>query len=91
MAEQVLNQTPLSAWHHSHGGEKVSDDSASRDLQACSAAGLLLPIGDKRGRSYVAADTLTAAWTEIWGRRPAPAEEDPYAVAREARRSQPAG
>lgn len=72
-------------------GEKISDDSASRDLQACSAAGLLLPIGDKRGRSYVAADTLTAAWTEIRGQRPAPAEEDPYAVAREAGRSQPAG
>ena len=60
-------------------------------IQALSAAGLLLPIGDKRGRSYVAADTLTAAWTEIRGQRPAPAEEDPYAVARVAGRSQPSG
>ena len=72
-------------------GETISDDSASRDLKACSAAGLLLPVGDKRGRSYVASGTLAAAWAEIRGQRPVPAEEDPYAIVREAGRSQPAG
>ncbi|WP_243695469.1 Fic family protein [Agromyces protaetiae] len=38
--------------------EAVSEQTATRDLAALADAGLLLPQGDKRGRTYIAGDTL---------------------------------
>jgi Fic family protein len=72
-------------------GEAVSDDTASRDLRACSDAGLLSATGEKRGRSYRASETLAAAWAEIRRQRPDPGNEDPYAIARGLGRARPPG
>jgi Fic family protein len=46
-------------------GESIAELTASRDLRALVNAGLLLPIGDTRGRYYMAADELKAEWSRI--------------------------
>jgi Fic family protein len=43
----------------------VSEVVASRDLKQLCEAGLLLPVGEKRGRHYVAADSLKAIRDEV--------------------------
>lgn len=60
--------------------ETISDETATRDLRALSAAGLLQPIGEKRGRSYEATQDLREVWQRIRAQRRASAEEDPYAL-----------
>lgn len=62
-------------------GDEITDDSATRDLRALSAAGLLDPHGEKRGRTYLATPQLRAAWEEIRSHRPAPVVDDPYELA----------
>lgn len=59
-------------------GEGVKEQTASRDLTALTAAGLLQAKGDRRGRSYVASDTvLEIARTS--GLRYAWRDYDPFA------------
>lgn len=63
-------------------GEPVTTLTASRDLRAITDAGLFTPIGDTRGRYYVATATLTDEWGKIrskWPRRPE--VDDPFAIA----------
>ncbi len=63
-------------------GETIADLTASRDLRAIVNAGLFEPIGDTRGRYYVASDALRAEWERIrskWPRRPE--TDDPFVIA----------
>lgn len=62
-------------------GDEITDDTATRDLRALSAAGLLDPHGEKRGRTYLATPLLRSVWEEIRGHRPAPVLDDPYELA----------
>lgn len=59
-------------------GEQISDDSATRELEALVDAGLLAPKGEKRGRTYLPTDDLRSAWSSIRAQRPPRPEEDPY-------------
>lgn len=63
-------------------GERVADLTASRDLRAIVNAGLFVPIGDTRGRYYLATDELKAEWEKIrgrWSKRPE--VDDPFEIA----------
>lgn len=51
-------------------GIEVAEHTASRDLRALVEAHLLVPKGERRGRLYVAAPTLRAAWEQVRGLRP---------------------
>lgn len=61
-------------------GETISDLTASRDLKAMVDAGLLTPVGEKRGRYYVAAPPLAEVWDRIRATRPPRDELDPFIV-----------
>lgn len=71
----------------SSAGETISDDTATRDLRALTKAGLLDPVGEKRGRHYQPSDQLREVWAGIRNLRPARGEDDPYQVVQG--RSQP--
>ena len=43
----------------------LSEGMASRDLAALVKAGLLIAVGDKRGRTYLPSDTLSEVWREV--------------------------
>ncbi|MBX3314527.1 MAG: hypothetical protein KF906_09425 [Actinobacteria bacterium] len=59
-------------------GEDITEATATRDLNAMTKAGLLVAIGEKRGRSYQPAIELAEAWRTITeGRRRRPLD-DPY-------------
>jgi hypothetical protein len=59
-------------------GEAINEAAATRDLQALVHAGLLEPVGERRGRPYRGSDRLRAAWQAIRAQRPAAAADDPY-------------
>ena len=63
-------------------GRPISDGMASRDLQAMVEAGLLTPIGDKRGRRYQSSKELADVWSQIRSARPTRDEADPYGAVR---------
>ncbi len=46
-------------------GETISDTMATRDLAAMVAAGLVAPVGEKRGRSYEPTPDLRALWDDV--------------------------
>lgn len=60
-------------------GDPISDGMASRDLQSMVRAGLLAPIGDKRGRSYRRSTELADVWDQVRAASPVPDNPDPYA------------
>ena len=60
-------------------GEPITEQTASRDLKALVDAGLLTPIGERRGRVYVATDDVCNEQAGIRSRRPARGADDPYA------------
>ena len=60
-------------------GEPISTGMASRDLQAMTKAGLLMPAGEKRGRRYRPSAELTDIWQQIRSNRPPLNAADPYA------------
>jgi Fic family protein len=62
-------------------GEQITDATATRDLGAMAKAGLLQPVGEKRGRSYQPTDELRTAWYSIRQSRPKRPDDDPYALA----------
>ena len=49
----------------SASGEQISDAVATRDLASMAAAGLLDPVGEKRGRHYLPSESLRALEHEI--------------------------
>lgn len=59
-------------------GDPISDDTATRDLKALADAGLLEPIGVKRGRYYLPTQHLRQIALDIRAQRPARAQDDPY-------------
>ena len=63
----------------SSSGEAITDATATRDLRAMAAAGLLEPQGEKRGRQYHPTVELRDVWESIRSQRPARGEDDPYA------------
>ncbi len=54
----------------SSSGEEISEAAAGRDLRLCVERGLLLALGEKRGRVYAATPELGAVWDAIKARRP---------------------
>lgn len=58
------------------GGE-ITNNTASRDLQAVAEAGLVVAHGERRGRYYTASDQLQQILKEIRTRKPVP-EADPF-------------
>lgn len=63
-------------------GESIADLTASRDLRALVNAGLFIPIGDTRGRYYVASEPLLAEWERIRAKWPrGPEADDPFKIA----------
>lgn len=66
-------------------GEEISEQTASRDLMSMASAGLLVPIGERRARYYLAGEAAREKWGEIRAARPPKAKDDPFAVVRERR------
>lgn len=62
----------------SSAGEEITDATATRDLGAMARAGLLTPVGEKRGRSYHPSDELSEVWRSIRQSRPQRGTDDPY-------------
>jgi Fic family protein len=69
-------------------GEPIPDQTASRDLRAIVTAGLFEPIGDTRGRYYVATEELTNAWLKVRAERPPRVTDDPFDVVESAKNEQ---
>ncbi len=63
----------------------VSELVASRDLRVLVEAGLLIPIGERRGRTYLASDHLKGIELSVRSARTRD-EPDPFVVAEAARR-----
>jgi Fic family protein len=59
-------------------GEAITDASATRDLRALVAAGVLELQGERRGRAYVPSGDLRAVWGAIRSQRPERPHDDPY-------------
>lgn len=70
-------------------GEEISELTASRDLRALVEAGLLLAVGEKRGRFYLPAEPISGIRDDIRRRRPPREDYDPFAVAQQRRRPAP--
>jgi Fic family protein len=66
-------------------GEEISDLTASRDLKAMVDVELLEAVGERRGRYYLAAETLTQLREDIRSRRQPETADDPFALVRERR------
>ena len=62
----------------SASGEQISEAMATRDLAAMASAGLLEPVGEKRGRHYLPSEPLRALEREIRDMQPARPVIDPY-------------
>jgi Fic family protein len=62
-------------------GEEISELTATRDLKAMVDAGLLQPVGERRGRHYIGKPILTDLQRRIRLDRPARDEYDPYTKA----------
>jgi Fic family protein len=62
-------------------GEEVSELTASRDLKALVNAGLFAPVGERRGRYYVADPSLEQVGQEIRAARPPRETVDPFELA----------
>jgi Fic family protein len=60
--------------------EEMSEQTASRDLRQLVAVGLLVPLGEKRGRFYVGSPELRAVRQEIVKRRHLRDDSDPFAA-----------
>jgi hypothetical protein len=64
-------------------GEEISELKASRELKAMVNVGLLQPVGERRGRHYVAESSLLEVQQQIHRKRPPRDEYDPYTRAAE--------
>ncbi|MDR1791787.1 MAG: Fic family protein [Propionibacteriaceae bacterium] len=62
-------------------GDEISEQSAGRDLRQLVDKGLLVPEGENRGRSYLAADPVSSRWKEIRSGRPTRDDSDPFSSA----------
>ena len=60
--------------------EPVSEQTATRDLQALTNAGLLVPHGEKRGRHYTAGVEIMNIRNRVTGRRDPRDNRDPFSI-----------
>ena len=65
----------------SDSDQEITDSTASRDLSRLVDVGLLKPVGEKRGRYYVAAKPLKALETAVIAARGPKDDSDPFAGA----------
>lgn len=56
----------------------MSTNTLARDLAAMVNAGLLVPSGEKRGRTYRGTEVVRSLWEEIRQVRLVDTAEDPY-------------
>ncbi len=66
-------------------GEEISQQTATRDLQAMADRGLLEPFGERRTRYYLAGGGPTELRERVKSGRPSRAAEDPFVVVRDRR------
>ncbi len=66
-------------------GEEISQQTATRDLQAMADRGLLEPIGERRSRYYLAGTKPAELRERVKSSRRAETGEDPFAIVRERR------
>lgn len=66
-------------------GDEISDLTATRDLKQMVDSQLLDPVGERRGRYYVASEQVRELRERIRAERPPRAEGDPFEIVREAR------
>lgn len=78
----TLSRSLYMAIVKSASGEQVSEAMATRDLAAMAAAGLLEPVGEKRGRHYLPSESLKAMEREIRDMQPPRPTVDPYRESR---------
>jgi len=78
-----LRNAPYRSVTEASAGETISELTASRDLKAMVDAGLLEPVGEKRGRFYLAADELRRVHLAVRNSRPARDNYDPYLIAQQ--------
>lgn len=78
MGLRVRNATYRAGLQQS-GEEPITEQTASRDFQRLVAAALLVPTGEKRGRSYVGAPELRALRRAIIEARDPRDDSDPFA------------
>jgi Fic family protein len=62
--------------------EEVRDVTASRDLKAMVQRGLLVPVGERRNRHYLASDDLKAIHEKVRAQRAPREERDPFNIVR---------
>ena len=74
----LLNRSRYMRIVRSASGEPISDAMATRDLASMASAGVLAPVGEKRGRRYLPAESLRALEREIRGMQAARPVIDPY-------------
>jgi Fic family protein len=66
-------------------GEEISDLTASRDLKAMVAAELLEAVGERRGRYYLAGETLNRLRELQRSKRSPKSADDPFSIVRDRR------
>jgi len=66
-------------------GEAISQQTATRDLQAMADRGLLEPVGERRGRYYLAGSEPIELRGRVRAGRRADVSDDPFQIVRERR------
>jgi Fic family protein len=61
-------------------GDEISEQAAGRDLRQLAAADLLTPVGEKRGRYYVASPQIRSIWQAIVESRKPRDDSDPFSA-----------
>jgi len=62
--------------------EEIRDVTASRDLKAMVQKGLLVPVGERRNRHYLATDELTDIREKVRAQRAPREKRDPFNIVR---------
>jgi Fic family protein len=75
---RVRNATYRASMQES-GEEPITEQTASRDFQRLTEAGLLKPNGERRGRFYTATPVVAQIWHQIKADRVARDNSDPFA------------
>jgi Fic family protein len=65
-------------------GAEISDLTATRDLKHLVDAGLFEAVGERRGRYYIASNSLRREWAEIRNRRTPRDDDDPFRIVADA-------
>lgn len=66
-------------------GDEISDLTASRDLKAMVDVGILMAVGERRGRYYLAGDEVVELRAKVRAARSPKVADDPFTVVRDRR------